>query len=194
MAMRQPPDLQRTFGPDGKLRTFGYGSNLCIDRLDDRLGGPGSAVYVGTGYLPGYALRFHKRSQDSRGDPLPSGKGNAAKTGHAADRVWGVVFSIDIARVASLDDAEGLGNGYRLQSLPIRVGDTVAMADVYVAELDYIDDALTPYDWYRRLVVGGARNWPIPTDYVDSIEAGPSRPDPVETRARREWAWRCRSP
>jgi gamma-glutamylcyclotransferase (GGCT)/AIG2-like uncharacterized protein YtfP len=185
---------QRAIGPDGRLRTFGYGSNLCIDRLEDRLGGTGSTVYVATGYLPGYTIRFHKRSQDVHGDRVASGKANVVRTNHLADQVWGVVFSVEVARVDALDEAEGLGHGYIIQPLPVRVENADLEADVYVAEPAYVDDTLVPYDWYRRLVVDGARKWPIPAEYIATIEAGPSRPDPVTTRARRERAWTCRSP
>src|SRR5438045_1373042 len=68
----------RTIAADGRLLTFGYGSNLCLDRLENRLGAQGSARYVATGYLSGRVLRFHKRSQDADGDPVASGKANAA--------------------------------------------------------------------------------------------------------------------
>ena len=46
----------------------------------------------------------------------------------------------------------------------------------------YISDRLTedhvPYDWYRGLIVNGAKEVGLPANYVRRLEALPSRPDP----------------
>lgn len=185
--MRMTPDGS----PRDVIHSFGYGSNLCLDRLEARLGGTGTAVLVAVGYLSGYRFRFRKRSQDKNGDPQASGKGDALRTDNPADRVWGAIFEIDRARLPQLDEAEGLGHGYRRDPLPIQVGDKQHEALVYLAT--DIDDSLVPYDWYRRLVIDGLRSWPgIPEEYISQIEAlSPGRPDPVKKRREEEWAWRC---
>lgn len=122
--------------------SFGYGSNLCLDRLEARLGGPGTALAVGVGFLAGHVLRFHKRSQDRRGDPRPSGKGNAWETHVPTDGVWGVVFRIELRNLPALDEAEGLSHGYLRDSRPIQVGAQTIDALTYLAT--DIDDTLAP--------------------------------------------------
>lgn len=178
---------------DGRttVLSFGYGSNLCWDRLESRLGGPGTAQPVGVGFLAQHQLRFHKRSQDANGDPQASGKGNALYTGDPADRVWGLVFRLAQTRLPALDEAEGLGHGYERKSLSIQLAHQEVQAFVYVAT--DILNTLVPYDWYKRLVVNGLRSWPgIPKAYIDQIEAEvPSRLDPLARRAKKELAWTC---
>ena len=83
---------------------FAYGSNMLTRRLTIRTP---SAVAVGNAYVEGYRLTFDKVSTDG------SGKCDIEHTGNAADRVWGVLFRIAIAEASDLDDAEGLGHGYR---------------------------------------------------------------------------------
>lgn len=179
----------------GTVLSFGYGSNLCLDRLENRLQGPGAVVAVGVGYLEGHELRFHKRSQDEHGDPRASGKGNALRTGKVEDRVWGVVFQIERGRLPLLDAAEGLGEGYARKVLAIRLADQGIEIHPFVYVATNIDDTLVPYDWYKRLVVNGLRSWPgIPPEYVGRIEANvQSRIDPLHRRAQREFAWACPS-
>ena len=91
-------DLRETF------LYFAYGSNMLTRRLSARTP---SAVPPATAYVDGYRLTFDKVSTDG------SGKCDIEATRNAADRVWGVLFRIATAEAADLDDAEGLGQGYR---------------------------------------------------------------------------------
>lgn len=177
--------------PSPTILTFGYGSNLCIDRLEARLGGPGAAEPIGVGYLARYDLRFHKRSQDRHGDPIASAKADALYTRRAGDRVWGVVFRVERSRLPLLDEAEGRGHGYRRVRRRITLGGERLWTWVYLAT--EVTQGLVPYDWYRRLMLDGLRSWRgIPKQYIQRTETQvPRRPDPVTTRAQREWAWVC---
>ena len=47
-----------------------------------------------------------------------------------------------------------------------------------------IDSTLQPYDWYKRLIVEGARFHGLPEDYITAIEAVSCATDPNSTRAR----------
>jgi hypothetical protein len=43
---------------------------------------------------------------------------------------------------------------------------------------------MVAYDWYKALVVAGARFHDFPAEYVAAIAATPSRPDPDPRRAQ----------
>ena len=54
----------------------------------------------------------------------------------------------------------------------------------YLADPQYIDNALQPYTWYKELVVHGARAHGFPRAYVDEIAAMPAIADPDQGRAQ----------
>jgi Gamma-glutamyl cyclotransferase, AIG2-like len=83
---------------------FAYGSNMLTERLKERTP---SDVPVAVGYIEGYQLGFDKVSGDG------SGKCDIRSTGKDVDRVHGVLFRIDTDHMDRLDEAEGLGRGYR---------------------------------------------------------------------------------
>lgn len=152
------------------MHYFGYGSNMLTRRLRARVP---SAAPLGTARLSGYRLCFHKRSRDG------SGKCNIVP---AEDRdVYGVLFEIDRADLDALDQAEQRGRGYERTDLRVR-GSSPVEAFAYLAQPAYIDDALLPYDWYRALVIAGAREHGLPSAYVDRLEAVRSYPDPNQDR------------
>ncbi len=149
-----------------------YGSNLHPLRLTRRIA---SARLVATRFLPDWSLHFHKRSADG------SGKCNILKGG---DGVHFAVFDIGAADKLVLDSVEGVGAGYSNASLNIPgLGDCAT----YIAQASHIDDSLAPYDWYRELVLAGARLHRFPGEYLDRIEATPARIDPDVERRRRSW-------
>ena len=61
-------------------------------------------------------------------------------------------------------------------------------ADLYVARPQAIDSGLSPFDWYKELVLSGARENGLSRDYLDAIEAVPSVADPEPERAERNRA------
>jgi len=84
----------------------------------------------------------------------------------------------------TLDRIEGVGVGYSEISLCVPdVGDCVS----YVAEESHIDDSLQPYDWYKELVLIGARFHGFPGDYLNQIESIHALDDPSLRRRLREW-------
>jgi len=154
------------------MQYFGYGSNMLTRRLRARVP---SAEPLGTGRLPGHRLRFHKRSRDG------SGKCNVVPAQNS--EVCGVLFEIDRAELDALDEAEQRGRGYERMHVRIQ-GPSPVDAFAYVAQPAYIDDALLPYEWYRALVIAGAREHNLPSAYVDQLEAVRSYPDPDRDRRR----------
>lgn len=137
-----------------------------------------SAEAVSVACLHGYVLRHHKRSKDR------SGKANALFTDRERDVVYGVVFRIEPVEKGILDKVEGLGFGYDETTVAVRDNHgQIRHATMYVANPEYIDDHLVPYDWYKDYVLQGAREHNLPAAYVRSIEAWQSKADPDSKRA-----------
>ena len=94
------------------------------------------------------------------------------------------VFEISLADKRKLDRIEGVGVGYAEISLGIpELGECAS----YAATESYIDDSLKPYDWYKELVLFGARFHGFPDDYLDQIESVPAVDDPNPDRRLKEW-------
>lgn len=149
-----------------------YGSNLHPLRLTERTP---SAQLLGTGFLPDWSLRFHKRSKDE------SGKCSivAGDTG-----VHFAVFELSASDKLTLDSIEGVGVGY--SEILLRIpdyGDCVS----YIAEDSHVDDALQPYDWYKELVLEGMRFHDFPHHYRVPIELIAALADPDSVRSARNW-------
>jgi gamma-glutamylcyclotransferase (GGCT)/AIG2-like uncharacterized protein YtfP len=144
---------------------FAYGSNLCASRLRGRVP---SAVVVGRARLPGRRLVTDKLGRDG------SGKANLREDPSAT--VWGVIYEIHSAHWAELDACE---RGYSRVSLEV-----VTEAGAPLLAQTYVSETLTadpvPYAWYKRLVIEGAREHGLPTDYIAMLEAWPEKPDPAD--------------
>jgi AIG2-like family len=82
---------------------------------------------IGTGFVQGHRLPFDKVSTDG------SGKCAIEETGNLVDRVYGVLFEISLSDSRSLDDAEGLGQGYRKGDIQVVRPDGVTAAVAYFA-------------------------------------------------------------
>lgn len=136
-----------------------------------------SATPVTTARLDNHALCFHKRSRDG------SGKCNIVPD--QDQTVYGVVFDVSSSGLDALDEAEQRGRGYRRQTLTVREDSSAREVFAYVAQPAYVDDALLPYDWYRALVLAGAREHRLPQSYVAEVASNQSYPDPNEERRRK---------
>lgn len=149
-----------------------YGSNLHPLRLTQRAS---SAQLIATSFLPNWSLHFHKRSNDG------SAKCNIISGG---DGIHLAIFDISAEDKLALDKIEGLGFGYSETLLTVPdVGDCVS----YIAAESHIDGSLTPYDWYRELVLIGARVHGFPDVYLNRISSLPAREDPDPDRRVKRW-------
>ncbi len=143
---------------------FAYGSNMNTPQLRKRAP---SAQPVGQGWLADSKLVCNKRSIDG------SGKANLVRS--PGNVVWGVLFNIRQDELLALDEAEG---GYKRVKWAIHLENSESVfAWVYVARPDRVTDYPVPYDWYKKLIVEAAREHGLPTDYVEMLEALPSKPD-----------------
>ncbi len=57
-------------------------------------------------------------------------------------------------------------------------------AFTYVASCESIDNDLTPYTWYLRYVVIGAKEHNLPQEYIRKLESVRASLDPDEDRNR----------
>lgn len=156
---------------ENRFTTFAYGSNMPTARIRARCP---SAKLLGVAKLPGYQLRWHKSSKDG------SGKCDIVVSPDPQEFVLGVLYEITGEEKPDLDRAEGLGKGYKEIDLPVLCEGTPVPSKVYQATA--IDAMLKPYTWYRALVVAGAREHRLSSDYIARLEAVPAIEDPDRGR------------
>lgn len=158
------------------LAYFAYGSNLCVRRLRARVP---DVRFRQVGSLPGYVLKWHKRSVDdsAKCSIFPQDR---------AGTVHGAIFAVPEDQKAALDKAEGLGSGYEEIEVEVETSGDTRSCFTYIAETTHIDDSLQPYSWYRDLVVAGAEAVGLPPDYLDSLRCVAAAHDPDMERDARE--------
>lgn len=154
------------------VRYFAYGSNLHPLRLSERV--PSSRL-LATGALPGHRLAFHKRGRDG------SAKCDCMPTGCAEDRVLGAVFEFHPRERGVLDACEGAG--YVARTVALTVGSGRMAVYLYQATPEAIDPRLRPFDWYKALVLAGARYHRLAPEYVAALAQVPAQADPDPHRA-----------
>jgi hypothetical protein len=111
-----------------------------------------------------------------------SAKCNLAVSGNASHMAYGAVYELSSNEMPLLDRFEGLGKGYDKEHMQVRVGSLAVNAFVYLASASHLTPDLRPYDWYKRLVLAGARKHRFPVEYVERIALAPSMPDPDKAR------------
>lgn len=156
-----------------KLYYFAYGSNLHPIRLQERVP---SAVVIGVVKAEGRKLIFSKRSKDL------SGKCSFYDSGNPNDAVYGVLYEFDTADKEKLDRAEGKGYGYNEQLVSFELNGKAYNSFTYIADHEYLDSSLVPYEWYKQFVVEGAKCHSMPDEYIAWLESVPSIPDPNSIR------------
>lgn len=152
-----------SFSEPGQLFYYAYGSNLHPARLGARI--PSSQL-LGVAEISDYELFFHKRGADQ------SAKCNALYTANTDHTLLGALFSMAASEKPILDEIEGAG--YVVSEVVVTHAGVECQAFMYVAETEYIDDSLAPYQWYKDFVCLGARFLEFPDHYVSrlaSIEA-----------------------
>lgn len=159
------------------MRYFAFGSNMLSARLRARVGECPAGV---AGEVTGHQLRFHKRSGDG------SAKCDAYQTESSSDVLHGVVYHISAAQQVLLDSFEG--KGYSKLEIPVNINGDRVVAYMYVADPDYVDPGLSPYHWYKQLVIAGAKEFALPKYYLRTISKVPAVTDPDSERYLRNMA------
>ena len=163
---------------DGHIDYLAYGSNMLSARLRARVR---SATNPRVVALPGRTVSYRKLSWKDG-----SAKCDLAVAPDPSATAYGVVFDIDPSDRDALDAAEGCGHGYHAVTLEVRYSGRVLHPFAYVADEEALVSDLPPFDWYRDLVVAGAKEHALPPDYVASLAAVSAAVDPEPRRAAEE--------
>ena len=141
---------------------FAYGSNLKSQRMRQRVPSVRSEAVA---FLDHHRLVCNKRGRDG------SAKANLVQA--AGHRVWGVLYRIELAHLELLDDFE---RGYeRVEVEVCQTSGSACRASTYRS--DRITRDPIPFEWYRGLILEGAREHGLLEDYLSVLEALPARPD-----------------
>ena len=141
---------------------FAYGSNLDVERMVARVP---SARRRGAARLDGHRLAFDKRGAD--------GSGKASLALEAGTSVWGALYAIAPADWPRLDDFEP---GYARTKVTVVSRGRWLTAQTYVAV--HRTRRPVPFDWYKRLVLDGARAHRLPAAYLAALARRPALRDP----------------
>jgi gamma-glutamylcyclotransferase len=149
---------------------FAYGSNLLFARLHARTP---SIRNLGMARLPNHRFSFDKIGGDG------SGKCGIEQT-NTGHEVIGVLYKMDKLEKPALDKIEGVGHGYvdRQISVVTHFGETSA----FTYYPTFLEKSRQPYDWYKALVLEGARENEFPQHYLVMIESMESVVDSDNTR------------
>ena len=141
------------------LHYFAFGSNLHGARLRERAP---SARALGAARLEGFRLCLDKLASDG------SGKVNLAQD--PTTSVWGVVFQIERADLATLDRFEP---GYSQISVSVQLrGGGLLEAQTYLCEQR--TPGLRAQPWYHALILSGAREHDLPAEWIGILERLPA--------------------
>ncbi len=159
--MPEPPGQPAELGMSWLY--FAYGSNLKTHRMRTRVP---SAQALGLASLSGMRLAIDKRS--------PDGSGKANLVSDPSGEVWGAVYAIDPAHWLALDRHEPRYS--RVEVEVERPAGPCLRVQTYVST--HTAGGLVSFDWYKGLIVEGAREHGLPAHYVETLEQLPEMPDP----------------
>jgi cation transport regulator ChaC len=141
---------------------FAYGSNMLSSHIKKRVA---SAKAIGRASLYDWCVAFSKKSKDG------SGKANLfQKTGFVT---WGCLYEIDVNEISKLDKVE---KGYvRTKVIVMKDDKKIAEAETYIS--DNLTDNPVGFDSYKQMLILGAIEHNLPTEYILYLQQLPSRPD-----------------
>jgi hypothetical protein len=124
-----------------------------------------SARSLGAARLAGWRLAPNKRGRD--------GSGKANITRDDGGEVWGALYRLDPDHWEILDRFE---RGYRRISLDVANAGEVVRASSYRSTVLSAD--AVAFDWYRQLMLDGAREHGLPEHWIAALRTLPVRADP----------------
>jgi hypothetical protein len=145
---------------------FGYASNMDLTSMRAKGVEPRSSVCA---VLGGWRLRFNVCHFFLH----EGGVANIERSDDRADAVWGVLHLCDDAHLALLDAAEAEGHGYDRINVPVFTERGEQHAVTYVGIPSFIDEARRPSRRYLNILVRGAIEAGINSDYVDALRRHP---------------------
>jgi sulfite reductase (NADPH) flavoprotein alpha-component len=145
---------------------FGYASNM--DFISLRAKGVEPRVSE-RAVLPGWRLRFNVRHFFRH----EGGVANMERTDKNTDAVWGVLHLCDDAHLPLLDAAEAQGCGYDRIRIQVFTQRGEQKAVTYVGLPSFIDERCLPSQRYINILVRGATQAKIDSNYVDTLRRHP---------------------
>lgn len=143
-----------------KILYFAYGSNMSSQRFMRRIE---SAKAIEIAYLKDRKVLFNKQGVDG------SGKANLIDA--PGEVTWGVLYEIENKDLIKLDRIEG---GYERTSVQVwRISGEEVSVVSYISK--NLTDDPAAYDWYKDLLIKGAREHNLPQEYIDYLEQLPSK-------------------
>lgn len=138
---------------------FAYGSNMSVDRKEERTGTIREAIRC---RLKGYRLAYNKK---------------ASKAGVYANimpdekcEVWGVAYLCDEAAMRKLDGYEGVSGGHYVRAkVVVEAADRQLECDTYIAGSMHICEEGVPSKEYLNHILTGARDHDLPVWYLEDI-------------------------
>lgn len=159
------------------MKFFAYGLNMLAAKMISVIT---FAKLYGVGELTGYRLVFNKKSHKDE-----SGYATLVSTGNPKDKVYGVIYEFSDSHKSTLDIVEGTHYGYEEESLTVLCDGSKVTTSVYLAKKpEYLQSGLKPFNWYKAMILKGARQHALPADYIAAIEAVPELIDSDANRVR----------
>jgi len=147
---------------------FAYGSNMKSDRFLARIP---SAKIVGPACVRNKRVVTNKKSKD--------GSAKANLVDHEGFETWGVLYQISDSDLEKLDRIE---RGYIRTYLTAWTSKGNPVEVVTYTSQELADNAIA-FDWYKKLILDGAKEHGLPDNYQIYLQSLPSRPDPTKKRS-----------
>jgi hypothetical protein len=129
-----------------------------------------SATFVGVARLADHQLAFSRKS-------VNRGCGVADVVRETGRSVWGAVFQLSELDVGALDKSEGYRPGreqnsyWRRECMVFLDGDESRPVAAQTYFGDPQPDPPPTNQAYKALILGGARHWHLPAEYIHELEA-----------------------
>jgi hypothetical protein len=86
-------------------------------------------------------------------------------------KIYCVLYQLDASEKAALDPVEGGGMGYVAEQIKVDYAGKSYKSFVYNVETAFIKPDLSPYSWYKKIVVAGAKYHSFPASYIAVIQS-----------------------
>jgi gamma-glutamylcyclotransferase (GGCT)/AIG2-like uncharacterized protein YtfP len=140
---------------------FAYASNMASGTMTRLC--PGHE-YAGPAELPDHRLAFTRRS-------IRTGTGVADIVPASGQGVWGVLYELDAAMLAALDEKEGNGWAYRREQVSVTAADVQGRVAQTYSVIAREPHEVRPSAQYLRAVLDAARERALPGAYISALAA-----------------------
>ncbi len=141
-----------------RIKYFAYGSNLSLDQMKKRC--PGHKL-IGRARLAGYRIGFTFYSPGWNCGTADIIKDESAE-------VWGLLYTITVKDLKSLDDYEGVPTAYRRLRVTVEA-ESGPVEDVVTYEVVTKQDFVRPSFEYMSIILSAARAYGFPDSYLNRL-------------------------